>query len=83
MNLVAFYDITGWVEEERTVGAVYLDFSKAFVTVRHKILLEKLLKYGLDEQAVRLIENWLNGQAQRVVVFPQQRSSLAVYRICD
>ncbi|GAB0177311.1 mitochondrial enolase superfamily member 1 [Grus japonensis] len=44
------------------VDIVYLDFRKAFDTAFHKILIEKLLKYGLDEQTVRWIENWLNGQ---------------------
>ncbi|KAK4831780.1 hypothetical protein QYF61_019093 [Mycteria americana] len=45
---------------------VYLDFRKAFDTAFHKILIEKLLKRGLDEQTVRWTENWLNGQAHRV-----------------
>lgn len=44
-----------------------MDFSKASDAVYHQVLPEKLLKYGLDEQTVRLIENWLNGKAQRVV----------------
>ena len=43
------------------VDIVYLDFSKAFDTVSHKILIEKLMKYGLDEQTGSWIENWLNG----------------------
>lgn len=33
----------------------------------HKILIKKLLKYQLDEQAVRYTENRLNSQTQRVV----------------
>ncbi|GAB0210319.1 mitochondrial enolase superfamily member 1 [Grus japonensis] len=33
-----------------------------------QILRDKLLMYGLDEQTVRWIENWLNGWAQRVVI---------------
>ena len=45
-------------------GIVYLDFSQAFDNVFHKILREKLLMYGLDEQTVRWIEKWLNGQAR-------------------
>jgi len=50
------------------MDVVYLDFSKAFDTVSHKILLRKLRKCGLDEWSVRWIENWLNGRAQRVVI---------------
>jgi len=50
------------------VDIVYLDFSKAFETVFHSILLGKLRKCGLDERSVRRIENWLNGRAQRVVI---------------
>jgi len=50
------------------VDVVYLDFSKAFDTVSCNILLGKLRKCGLDEWAVRWIENWLNGRAQRVVI---------------
>jgi len=49
-NLIAFYNgMTGWVEEGRAVDVVYLDFSKAFNTVSHNILLGKLRKCGLDE----------------------------------
>jgi len=66
-NLIAFYDgMTGWVDEERAVDVVYLDFSKAFDTVSHNILLGKLRKLGLGEWLVWWIENWLNGRAQRV-----------------
>ena len=45
----------------------FLDFSMVFDTTSSKILIEKLLKYGLDEQKARWIEN-KNGRAQRVVV---------------
>jgi len=65
-NLIAFYDgMTAWVDEGRAVDVVYLDFSKAFDTVSHNILIGKL--WGrLDKWSVRWIENWLNGRAQRV-----------------
>ena len=57
-NLIAFYDdMTGWVGEGRAVDVIYLDFSKAFDTVSHDILLGKLRKCGLDECSVRWIEN--------------------------
>ena len=50
------------------VNIFFLDFSMVFDTTSSKILLEKLLKYGLDEQKARWTENELNGRAQRVVV---------------
>jgi len=62
-NLIAFYGgMTGWVDERRAVDVVYPDFSKAFDTVSHNILLGKLRKCGLDEWSVRWIENWLEWQ---------------------
>jgi len=57
-SLIAFYDgVTGWVDGGRAVVVVYLDFSKAFNTVSHNILLGKLRKRGLDEWLMRWIEN--------------------------
>ncbi|GAB0181456.1 mitochondrial enolase superfamily member 1 [Grus japonensis] len=68
-NLIAFCDgMTSWVDEGRAVDVVYLDFSKAFDTVSHNILVSKLRKHGLDEWTVRWVENWLNSRAQRVVI---------------
>ena len=68
-NLIAFYDgVTGWVDEGRTVHVVHLNFSKAFDTVSHNILIGKLRKCGLDEWTVVWTENWLNNRTQRVVI---------------
>jgi len=68
-NLAVFYHgMTGWVDEGRAVDVVYLDFSKAFNTVSHNVLLGKLRKCGLDEWLVRWTENWMSGRTQRVVV---------------
>ncbi|KAK4815920.1 hypothetical protein QYF61_010177 [Mycteria americana] len=68
-NLINFYDeMTALLDKVRAVDIVYLDFSRSFDTISRKILIEKLLMYGLDEQAGRWIENWLNGWALRVVI---------------
>jgi len=53
---------------------VYLNFSKAFDTVSHNILIRNLRKCELDEWTVRWIENWLNGRAQRVVISSAESS---------
>ncbi|KAK4824763.1 hypothetical protein QYF61_018497 [Mycteria americana] len=68
-NLISFYDkVTRLVDEGKAVDVVYLDFSKAFDTVSHGILLEKLAAHGLDRCTLRWVKNWLDGRAQRVVV---------------
>ncbi|PKU28586.1 rna-directed dna polymerase from mobile element jockey- hypothetical protein [Limosa lapponica baueri] len=68
-NLITTFDeVTGLVDEGRAVDIAYLDFRNGFDPVSHKIFIEKLLNYSLDEQTVKWIENWLNDQAQRVVI---------------
>ncbi|PKU42191.1 rna-directed dna polymerase from mobile element jockey-like [Limosa lapponica baueri] len=57
-----------WLDEGRAADVIYLDFSKAFDTVFHNILIRKLRKCGLDEGSVRWIESWLCDRTQRVVV---------------
>jgi len=50
------------------VGVVYLGFSKAFDSISHSILLEKLTVHGLDGCTLHWVINWLDARAQRVVV---------------
>ena len=48
-NLISFHDkVIHLVDEGKAVDVVYLDFSKAFDTVPHNILMEKLAARGLD-----------------------------------
>ena len=68
-NLISFYDwITLLLNEGKAVEVVYLDFSKAFNTASHSILLRKLVVCGLGKYTLCWVKNWLDGQAQRVVV---------------
>jgi len=53
-NQISFYDqVTHEVDEGKAVDVIYLDFSKAFDTVPHSILPEKLAAHGLDGCTLR------------------------------
>ncbi|GAB0179171.1 mitochondrial enolase superfamily member 1 [Grus japonensis] len=68
-NLISFYDkVTRLVNKGKAADDAYLDFSKAFDTISHSILLEKLAAHGLDWRTLHCVKNWLDGLAQRVVV---------------
>jgi len=56
------------VDEGKAVDIAYLDFNKAFDTVPHSILLEKLSAHGLDSCNLCWVRNWLEGWDQSVVV---------------
>ena len=68
-NLISFYDhVTRLLDAGQAVDIVYLDFGKAFDTVPHSILLQKLANHGIDKCTLRWVKNWLDGRAQRVVI---------------
>jgi len=48
------------------VDVAFLDFSKAFNTVSHNILVDKLRRCWIDEWTVEQIKNWLIGNAWKV-----------------
>ena len=61
LNLISFYDkVTHLVDEGKAVDVVYLHFSKAFDTVSHSILPEKLAANGLDECTLCWVKNRLD-----------------------
>ena len=75
-NQISFCDrVTHLVDEGNVVDVIYLDFSKAFDTLFHSILLEKLAAHSLDKCTLGWVENWLDSRAQRVVVNGVKSSS--------
>ena len=52
------------INEEQIV--VYLDIQKAFDSVSHATLLDKLSKFGFDDSLLRLIHSYLTCRKQRV-----------------
>ena len=68
-NPVAFYDrVTCLVDEGKAVDIIYLDIRRAFDTVSHRILLEKLAAHGLEGSTLCWVSNWLDGRSQQVAV---------------
>jgi len=66
-NLISFYDkVTCLVDEGKADDVVYLDFSKAFDTVSHSILVEKLAAHGFNGHTLHWVKHCLDGGAQRV-----------------
>uniref|UniRef100_A0A8B9W326 Reverse transcriptase domain-containing protein n=1 Tax=Anas zonorhyncha TaxID=75864 RepID=A0A8B9W326_9AVES len=66
-NLISSYDkVTSYMDEGKAVDVVYLDFSKAFDTVSHSILLKKLVVLALDWRTLRWVRNCLDNWALRV-----------------
>lgn len=55
----------GFNEGDMTIG-VFIDFSKAFDTVNHQILLNKLIKYGIRGPAYKWLTNYLHNRKQFV-----------------
>ena len=50
------------------VFGIFLDFSKAFDTVKHDILLKKLEHYGIRDKSLDLLHNYLSNRKQYVCV---------------
>ena len=64
---VSLCESIGKIENCSKTG-IFLDFKKAFDTVNHKILLEKLERYGIRGKTLALCENYLNDRLQCVEI---------------
>ena len=60
-----------------TIG-IFLDFSKAFDTINHKILLQKLSHYGIRGKALEWFDNYLTDRKQYVSINSQDSYEKAI-----
>ena len=56
------------LDKQGYTGAIIMDLSKAFDTINHDLLLEKLNPYGFDTHSLLLIYNYLRNRWQRTKI---------------
>jgi len=66
--LEVFEDWTKSLDEGYGIDVIYLDYKKAFDTVPHQRLIQKLQLFGFGGDVLRWIESFLIGRTMRVVV---------------
>ena len=59
---------TKGLDKGNNLNILYCDFKKAFDTVPHKRLLEKVRSYGIKGDILKWIEDFLSGRKQRVCI---------------
>ena len=74
-----FTEIHDIIDKGDPVDAIYLDCKKAFDTVPHKRLIEKLKSYGIVGKVLKWIESFLNDRSQRVMVKGVPSDTLPVW----
>ena len=56
------------LDENKVVGAVLMDLSKAFDCLSHELLIAKLDAYGFNENTIRLVYSYLTNRKRSVKV---------------
>jgi len=71
-------DILNSQNNKIKLGSVFCDLQKAFDTVNHNLLMDKLQYYGIRGKANKLIESYLQKRNQRVQITTQSSSNKAL-----
>ena len=67
-----------YLDQNIPVDAIYLDFKKAFDSVPHKRLIEKLKGYGIKDNLLSWIKDFLSERSQYVTVNNNKSKSVPV-----
>ena len=66
--IITMEEIARALDGRNQIDMLILDFSKAFDTVPHQRLLNKINHYGIRDKTKGWIQTWLTTRTQRVVV---------------
>lgn len=72
-------DIIHAIDKKLHTALVLLDFSKAFDTINHALLLAKLKYYGFSRQAINLVESYFFNRFQRIVCNNASSEQVQIY----
>lgn len=68
-NLVEFAKrATEVIESNAQLDVIYTDFSKAFDSINHFIVLQKLKSFGINDNLINWLESYLTGRVQFVAI---------------
>ena len=70
--------ISNAVNSNKHVLGIFIDLSKAFDTLDHKIMIEKLEHYGIRGNAKKLLESYLIGRQQYTAINGQNSERMQV-----
>ena len=76
--IITIHDLVKTIQDNKSVHAAILDFSKAFDKVPHQRLLRKLEYYGIRENLLKWLESFLIGRTQLVICHGSQSKSVMV-----
>ena len=66
-QLIEVYDkLTELIDDGKSIDIVYLDFKKAFDSIPHERLLQKMKGYGITGKVLNWVRSFLAGRKQRV-----------------
>ena len=66
------------INQQQITYAIFIDFKKAFDSINHKILLNKLAKLGFHDQTIKWFESYLTNRTQYTVVNEMKSSLLDI-----
>ena len=52
------------IDRDLLNGVIFIDLKKAFDTIDHEIILKKLTKYGVDQDALKWFKSYLTNRMQ-------------------
>jgi len=72
------YEVLNALNDKSPVGSIFFDLQKAFDSVNHSLLIEKLPYYGIAGKAQMLIKSYLSNRYQRVLLKTSRTNSNVV-----